>query len=220
MNIEERIASESRKLSDFYYPYYMEKRYPGAMNDFSDVNTKYWQNKIFFSYKKWFERAARMFCIREQYNAEKLIQAFLLDGFKYPQQLGVEQVWNTYIKYLPGLHTKKDKEKEIVENLVGAILEVKRRGKVKDWLNLKINQNMVLAKEIKFDPTILAFSYSFIEFCDKNKLDYNLEEMRKNIFDLNSSKKIIDKIKSFLEDDYYLYDEELSEQLAKDGIVF
>ena len=97
MNIEEKIQFESRKLSDFYYPYYMEKRYPGAMENFSPVNTKYWQNKVFFAYKKWFERAARMFCVRKEYDAEKLIQAFLLDGFKYPQQLGVEKVWEIYL---------------------------------------------------------------------------------------------------------------------------
>lgn len=51
MNIEEKIESESRKLSDFYYPYYMEKRYPGAMENFTPVNTKWWQNKVFLPIK-------------------------------------------------------------------------------------------------------------------------------------------------------------------------
>ena len=123
MNIEEKIQSESRKLSDFYYPYYMEKRYPGAMENFSPVNTKYWQNKVFFAYKKWFERAARMFCVRKEYDAEKLIQAFLLDGFKYPQQLGVEKVWEIYLKYLPGLHNKKDEELAYLSKKTRKILD-------------------------------------------------------------------------------------------------
>ena len=118
-----------------------------------------------FAYKKWFERAARMFCVRKEYDAEKLIQAFLLDGFKYPQQLGVEKVWEIYLKYLPGLHNKKDEELEVAENIVGAALEIKKRGTVKDWINIKINQRLIIENQIKFKPTLLAFSNSFVEFC-------------------------------------------------------
>jgi len=204
MNIEEKIKIESRKLSDFYYPYYMEKRYPGAMDNFTDTNTKFWKNKVFFAYKKWFERAAKMFCVRENYNAEKLIQAFMLDGFKYPQQLGVEQVWKTYINYLPGLRTKKEEEKEIVESLVSSILEIKKTGTVEDWLNIKINQLSVINKSIKFNPIIFSFSVSFIDFC-YNNCDglYDFENMRKVIFKHSNKEKIIEKIKTFLKDDFY-----------------
>ena len=226
MNIEEKIQFESRKLSDFYYPYYMEKRYPGAMENFSPVNTKYWQNKVFFAYKKWFERAARMFCVRKEYeafahltrdmqktiidkkikfynvDAEKLIQAFLLDGFKYPQQLGVEKVWEVYLKYLPGLHNKKDEELEVVENIVGAALEIKKRGTVKDWMNIKINQRSIIENQIKFNPTLLAFSNSFVEFCEKENISiYNIDKMKQRVLNLNSE-KILNKIKSFLKEDY------------------
>ena len=202
MNIEEKIQSESRKLSDFYYPYYMERRYPGAMENFSPVNTKYWQNKVFFAYKKWFERAARMFCVRKEYDAEKLIQAFLLDGFKYPQQLGVEKVWEIYLKYLPGLHNKKDEELEVVENIVSAALEIKKRGTVKDWMNIKINQRLIIENQIKFNPTLLAFSNSFVEFCEKENISiYNIDKMKQRVLNLNSE-KILNKIKSFLKEDY------------------
>ena len=222
MNIEEKIQFESRKLSDFYYPYYMEKRYPGAMENFSPVNTKYWQNKVFFAYKKWFERAARVFCVRKEYDAEKLIQAFLLDGFKYPQQLGVEKVFcvtgggamhlndslgrneqvEGVLKYLPGLHNKKDEELEVVENIVGAALEIKKRGTVKDWMNIKINQRSIIENQIKFNPTLLAFSNSFVEFCEKENISiYNIDKMKQRVLNLNSE-KILNKIKSFLKEDY------------------
>ena len=204
MNIEEKIQSESRKLSDFYYPHYMEERYPGAMAEFSPVNTKYWQNKVFYAYKKWFERAARMFCVRKEYNAEKLIQAFLLDGFKYPQQLGVEKVWETYLKYLPGLSTKKSVEVEVVEDIVNASLEIKRKTSVQKWLSLKINQIATINQAIKFNPTLLAFSKSFIDFCNNNCEDkYNFEKMRKRVYDLNCCDKVLNKIKNLLGEDYY-----------------
>ena len=80
MNIEERIKSESRKLSDFYYPYYMEQRYPGAMKDFTQTNTNYWKAKVFFAYRKYFEKAAKMFCIRENYDAERFIKSSLMNS--------------------------------------------------------------------------------------------------------------------------------------------
>ena len=203
MNIEEKIESESRKLSDFYYPYYMEKRYPGAMENFTPVNTKWWQNKVFFAYKKWFEKAARLFCVRQEYDAEKLIQAFMLDGFKYPQQLGNENFWKTYIKYLPGLHTKKSEEEEVVENIVNAVLELKKYGTVEKWLSIKMNQILTKNKAIKFDPTILAFSKTFIDFCDKECSEtYDYESMKEKLYKQKSSDKILAKIKIFLNDDY------------------
>lgn len=203
MNIEEKIKSESRKLSDFYYPYYMEERYPGAMDNFSPTNTKFWQNKVFFAYKKWFERAARMFCVRGEYDAEKLIQAFMLDGFKYPQQLGVEKVWETYLKYLPGLHNKKDVEVEVVEDIVNAVLEIRKRETVEKWLKIKINQRLIIENKIKFNPTILAFSSSFVEFCNNNcEGVYDFSKLRKRVYDLKSSEKILEKIKSFLKEDF------------------
>lgn len=205
MNIEEKIQSESRKLSDFYYPYYMEKRYPGAMDNFSATNTHYWQNKIFFAYKKWFERAAKMFCVRQEYDAEKLIQAFMLDGFKYPQQLGIEKMWDTYIKYLPGLHNKKDEEKEIVENIVNSVIEIKRRGNVEKWLEIKINQKLIKENKLNIDPILLAFSKTFINFCNKecNNI-YDFEILRDKVLNQKHANKILEKIKSFLKEDYYL----------------
>lgn len=205
MNIEEKIQSESRKLSDFYYPYYMEKNYPGAMDNFSATNTYYWQNKIFFAYKKWFERAAKMFCVRQEYDAEKLIQAFMLDGFKYPQQLGIEKMWDTYIKYLPGLHNKKDKEKEIVENIVNSVIEIKRRGNVEKWLEIKINQKLIKENKLNIEPILLAFSKTFINFCNKECNNvYDFEILRDKVLNQKHANKILEKIKSFLKEDYYL----------------
>ena len=96
MNIEDKIISESYKLSEAYFPHYY-KKYP---------RNKY---QVYNTYKKYFIKAAQMFCIRDNYDAYKLIEAFVMDGFKYPQQLCNEQVWKTYISYLPGIQNKKSK---------------------------------------------------------------------------------------------------------------
>lgn len=204
MNIEEKIKIESRKLSDFYYPYYMEERYPGAMDNFTDINTRYWQNKVFFAYKKYFEKAAGMFCVRNEYDAKKFIQSAMLDKFKYPQQLCVENVWKTYLQYLPGLKSKKSEEDEIAENVVNGLLEIKKYGSVKDWLKLSVNKRMVIEGKPKIEPTVLAFSNEFINFCKNNCEDnYNFEKMRRKVFNHKSSEKIISKIKKIFKDDYY-----------------
>ena len=47
------------------------------------------------------------------------------------------------------------------------VLELKKYGTVEKWLNIKMNQILTKNKAIKFDPTILAFSKTFIDFCDK-----------------------------------------------------
>lgn len=225
MNIEERIKSESRKLSDFYYPYYMEERYPGATKNFTPVNIKFWQNKVFFAYKKYFEKAAQMFCIRENFDAEKFIKSFMLDGFKYPQQMCNEYVWQTYIKYVPAIHNEKSDEKKVVEEIVEAALELKRNNSIKEWMNKKSNQIAISQNKIKFSPLLLAFSSSFIDFCLLNKCDYyyDFPLMRKRVLDLNISEKILIKIKEVLKEDYYKQEEDLDElvkELNNQGIIW
>ena len=224
MNIEERIKSESRKLSDFYYPYYMEQRYPGAMKDLTQTNTNYWKAKVFFAYRKYFEKAAKMFCIRENYDAERFIKSSLMDGFKYPQQLCNEYIWKTYLNYMPAIHNSKDDEIEVVEEIVAAALEIKKNKSVKEWLNKKINQISVLSNRIKFSPLLLAFSSNFMDFCINNNCNYyDFPKMRERVLNLNISEKILNKIREVLNEDYYRYNEdneELSKLLEDQGIVF
>jgi hypothetical protein len=219
MTIEAKISSESRKLSDFYYPYYMEARYPGAMKNFTEINHIFWKNKVYYAYRKWFEKAASMFCVREKYDAELLIQGFLLDKFKYPQQLCNEYVWETYLKYLPGLHKKKPIEVEVVEGIVAAVIELKKYGSVKKWMEMPGVKEQIKNRAIRFDPTILAFSDCFFEFiCKACPKEYNLFKMRDRVLNLKIADKIIEKIKNFLQEDYYLWKEETLEELG--NIIF
>lgn len=208
MNIEDKIEIEANKLLDKYYPFYY-KRYH---------RNKYQIKAKFMPY---FISAAKLFCVREGYDAEKLIESFMLDGFKFPTQLPNELVWKTYINYAPAIQNKKSEEIEIVENIVNAAIEIKRAGSVKEWLNKKINQKMVIEDKLKFNPLLLAFSTTFLDFCKKECYDtYNPEYMRRLVLSQKSSEKILAKIKDVLKSDYYLFDEELQKELDEKGIVF
>ena len=204
MNIEEKISFEANKMLDKYYGYYF-KRYP---RKFIQVKSKF---------MPYFAKAASMFCIRDGYDAEKLIDAFMMDGFKFPTQLPNEQVWKTYKEYLPALHDKKDEEIEIVENIVNAAVAIKRAGGVEKWLASPLNQKMVVEEKMPFSALLLAFSSAFINFCNKECGDnFDFECMRKYVLSQKSSNKILKKIKEVLGIDYYLFDEELE----KIGFVF
>ena len=194
------------------------------MKDFTQTNTNYWKAKVFFAYRKYFEKAAKMFCIRENYDAERFIKSSLMDGFKYPQQLCNEYIWKTYLNYMPAIHNSKDDEIEVVEEIVAAALEIKKNKSVKEWLNKKINQISVLSNRIKFSPLLLAFSSNFMDFCINNNCNYyDFPKMRERVLNLNISEKILNKIREVLNEDYYRYNEdneELSKLLEDQGIVF
>lgn len=190
MNIEEKILMESNKLFNAYYPYYL-KHFNGKRNRFT-----------LEKYKPYFNKAARMFCIREDYNANKLIDAFLLDGFKWPQQLPQENVWKTYKTYLPGLHEKKSKDLEVVEKIVAAANELKRYGTVQEWLNIKINQKMVIENKMKFSPILFSFSKTFKDFVYSNDIPISLFDLREQVCNCENKMKILLKIKDILKEDY------------------
>lgn len=212
MNIEDRIQSESLMLSDYYYPYYYKK---------------YKRNKsqVYNKYKTYFIKAASMFCIREQYDAEKLINSFMIDGFKYPQQLCNENVWNTYVNYLPGLHNKKQKDVEVVENIVNAGIILKREKTVENWLNKKINQLALQNNSVNFDLTLFSFSHIFTSYCKTAHLNIDINKLRNNVLLLDNriKTKVIDKIKDLLRDDYYKTREDndrIMKELSDQGIIF
>lgn len=212
MNIEDQIQSESLRLSDFYYPYYYKKY-------------KRTKNQVYNKYKDFFVKAASMFCIRDEYDAEKLINSFMLDGFKYPQQLCNESVWNTYINYMPGLYNKKERNKEVVENIVNAAIILKRNETVENWLNKKINQIALQQNSLGFDLTLFSFSYYFTNYCKLLKLNIDINKLRNNVFLLDEpvKTKVLNKIKTLLKDDYYKTkeeDEKFMKDLKDNGFIF
>lgn len=191
MNIEQLILIEGGKLFNEYYPHYL-KHFNGQRNKFT-----------LEKYRPYFNNAARMFCVREGYDAEKLITAFLLDGFKWPQQLPQENVWKTYKAYLPGLHNKKSHDVEVVEKIVSAATELKRYPNgVPQWLSSKINQKTVIENKMKSSPILFSFSKSFSNFIYDNDVNLSLFDLREKVYSCNQRNKIIAKIQSILGDDF------------------
>ena len=125
MNIEDLIQIEANKLFNAYLPYYIK-------------HFNYRRNKFSLEpQRKYFIKASQMFCVREGFDAEKLIASFMIDSFKWPAQLPQENVWKTYINYIPGIQSKKTKDEEVVEQIVNAAIELRRYGTVKKWLDNK-----------------------------------------------------------------------------------
>lgn len=197
MNIEEKNHIEANKLIDKYYPYYY-KKYP--RNKFQ-VAKKYYSS---------FYKAAQMFSVREGYDAEKLIQSFMIDGFKFPQQLPNENVWKTYINYKAGLSEKKSKEIEITENIVNAALILKKVGTVQNWLDKRSNQLALQTNNVSFDLTLFSFSFSFEFYCLDNVINIDIKKLRSNILtieDISIKIKLLKKIKEILGNDFINYSE-------------
>lgn len=191
MNIEQTILIEGNKLFNEYYPHYL-KHFNGQRNKFT-----------LEKYRGYFNSAARMFCVREGYDAEKLITAFLLDGFKWPQQLPQENVWKTYTAYLPGLHNRKSHDVEVVEKIVSAATELKRYPQgVPQWLLSKINQKTVLENKMKSSPILFAFSKTFKKFVYDNDINISLYDLREEVYSCEKKEKILAKISSLLGDDF------------------
>lgn len=197
MNIEEKNHIEANKLIDKYYPYYY-KKYP--RNKFQ-VAKKYYNS---------FYKAAQMFSVREGYDAEKLIQSFMIDGFKFPQQLPNESVWKTFINYKAGLAEKKSKEVEITENIVNAALILKKVGTVQDWLDKRSNQLALQTNNVSFDLTLFSFSFSFEFYCLDNVINIDIKKLRSNILTIENTSiriKLLKKIKEILGNDFINYSE-------------
>ncbi len=209
MNIEERIVNESLNLSNAYFPYYFE-RYPRS------------RTQVYNKYKQYFIKAASMFCVRDYYNPKKLIKSFMMDGFKYPQQLPIEKVWKTYLEYLPNIPDEKPEDIQIAEKIVNACIELRRYNGVSDFLSKKINQLSLFKNKLKFDIMILTFSKTFEDFYNEHYKEFEYEidfdMQRHRIFKLENGYKIINKIKDFFKSDYFDYS--LQEELNNKGFVF
>ena len=147
-----------------------------------------------------------MFSWREEYNAEKFVQAAMLDGFKYPPQLCNETLWKTYLSYLPGLSERKTDDLEVVEEIVSGAMELKRFGTMSEWLSKKMNQIALRENCLKVRPTLFAFSKTFVDYCDENGIEhYDFDAIRGRVASLKSADKVERKIKEILKEDCNIY---------------
>lgn len=206
MRLEELIENKALTMFNAYYPIYC-KKYPRTRKQVYDK---------FFSH---FIQTSSLFCIRESFDPIKFIRAQTMDEFKFPMQFHNENAWLLYQEKLP-LLIEKDPEVEMVENVVNAIIELKKYSTVEKWLSYTVNQKMVEDYSMRISPLLFSFSSYFIEYCDNNLLSYDLESLRNEVKKFPSSKKLIPKIQSFLKDDYYLFYEDFKKEMKEKHIVW
>lgn len=206
-----KIQKESMKLFDAYFVAYFEDKYPGLYKQLSPEDITRHKNKLLYSgrgtrNKAYFDKAASMFSYRDEYNAEKFVQAAMLDGFKYPPQLCNEMLWKTYLSYLPGLSERKEDDREVVEEIVDAVMEIRRYGTMSDWISRKTTQMAIRENCLKIRPTLLAFSKMFVEYCDENGIEhYDFDSIKSRVAGIKSVEKVEKKIKEFLKEDCNIY---------------
>jgi len=206
MRLEELIENKALAMFNAYYPIYYKKYH----------RTKKQVYDKFFSH---FIKTSSLFCIRESFDPVKFIKAQTMDEFKFPMQFHNESAWSLYQEKLP-LFVEKDPEVEMVENVVNAIIELKKYSTVEKWLSYTVNQKMVEDYSMRISPLLFAFSFSFIEYCDNNLLDYDLKALRNEVLKFPSSRKLIPKIQSFLKDDYYLFYEDFKKEMEEKHIIW
>ena len=206
MQLEELIENKALAMFNTYYPFYF-KKYPRTRKQVYDK---------FFPH---FLQTSRLFCIRETFDPIKFIKAQLMDEFKFPTQFHNENAWSIYQEKLP-LLIERNPEVEMVENVVNAIIELKKYSTVEKWLSYTVNQKMVENYSMRISPLLFSFSTSFIEYCKNNLLDYDLEALRGEVKKFPASKKLIPKIKLFLKNDYYLFYEEFKKEMEEKHIIW
>lgn len=205
--IEQIIDREALKMFDAYYPLYV-KKYP---------RTRSQVYKKFYSY---FRKTASLFCIRESFDSEKFIKSQMIEDFKFPTQFPNEMAWAKYQEYLPTFK-EKSPEIEIVEKIVNASLELKHYEGMEDWLKFTQNQEMVIEDRMKVSPLLFSFSTTFCDFCKENCPEvYDLQGMRRLVLSQKCGKKLLEKIKEILKNDYVMFYENFKKMLDREGIVF
>lgn len=193
--IEDRINISANEMSLYYFENYYRKHSKHPVRD------SFYQSSFKPKYFKYFEKAAQMFCIRDSFHPNKFIKCCLADGFKYPAQIPLEINWKKYLQYNI---EDENPEKDLANRLISGVMEIRKNGNIENLLNNKLIQSALFQNKIRFDPLILYFSKTFINFYNSNleKFNYriNFQIKRYPIFEFP---RIENKIKIILGEDYF-----------------
>ena len=198
MTIEERIFGVSMELG---YQF---------VREYKNKTGKYYLNNDAFvkKYFKYFEQTARMFCVRNNFYAQRFIESFFYgEGVKYTQQLPYERNWEKYKSYISNTKNNDSNEEEVIyaKKLVSSARVFEKYEDMNDFLN----KGGYYLQQIKkgyndFDDLIFWFSKTFNDYYIEHKDEFvskNPEVIRAGLLTIGS-KKIINKIKQILKEDY------------------
>ena len=198
MTIEERIFGVSMELGYQFVREYKNKTGKHYLNNDAFVK----------KYFKYFEQAARMFCVRNNFSAQRFIESFFYgEGVKYPQQLPYEKNWEKYKSYISNTKNNDNNEEEVIyaKKLVSSARVFEKYEDMNDFLN----KGGYYLQQIKkgyndFDDLIFWFSKIFNDYYTEHKDEFvskNPEVIRAGLLTIGS-KKIVNKIKQILKEDY------------------
>lgn len=189
----------------YFFRHYLPHKYPdldeqcdwegafgGAHVGWEKVNWKY------------FEKIAMMFCNRDGFEPENFIDAVLADKFLYPAEISQEKYWKVYLKNSIEINNNEDDD---VSEEIAIIRRVKRIFVYLDNRTIKeVTTNYFVRKDLiqeyaegTIDLIVYCFSKSFKEFAEKESM---MIDFKKEQSILKEHKKILDKVKEKLGEDY------------------
>jgi hypothetical protein len=180
-----------KMVNCYYYDFYARKRPIGYRN---------FCNK----YGGYFEKSAEMFSKRKDFDPKKFVHALMIEGFIYPQQFPIEKNWEKYERNKDSF-TEENDEMILAKMIVSSVKELNGRT-VEEYLKNSFNQFPIFSGEQNFSLGVFLFSKYFERFYNKNidkfEKPINIKILRIKFFQY---KRIIDKIKEVLKDDYYSF---------------
>lgn len=203
MNIENLLNKAANEMcSRYYFDYYVinksEQLKEATSQERRELLKNNYNYQFYPKYIKYFNKAAEMFAIREDFNANLFIDLILSNDFLYPPQIPQEKNWKTYLR--------NSQEKEVVNSSFETAVKVKDfflflgKRSVFDLLKDYFNKIKILNDygEGKLDLSVLCFSKSFKEFAKKENMMIDFFEEQNKI-----NEKIKNKIKEKLNDDFF-----------------
>lgn len=203
MNIENLLNKAANEMcSHYYFDYYVinksEQLKEATSQERRELLKNNYNYQFYPKYIKYFNKAAEMFAIREDFNANLFIDSILSNDFLYPPQIPQEKNWKTYLR--------NSQEKEIVNSSFETAVKVKDfflflgKRKISDLLNDYFNKVKILNDygNDRLDLSVLCFSKSFKEFSKKENMMIDFKEEQSKI-----NEKIKNKIKEKLNDDFF-----------------
>ena len=191
MPIEDLIGVNARIMCEHYYFTYYKKYRPIGHKNFEK------------RYLKYFEKAAQMFCVREDFKPKGFIDSVLAEGFIYPTQIPIEKNWKTYqrnsIEYAQEIKEEKP-DVTMAKRVVNIFTYLHGRAISQITNSPMLSQDLIKDYDNdNLDLCVYCFSKSFMDFAEKSSfiIDFKKEQSK-----IKKYQKIFDKIKEKLGEDF------------------
>lgn len=204
MDLNNKIKNSTKEMSRrYFFKHYLPHRYPDLDNQIG------WESAFVGTYTGWekkhqkeFEKIALMFCDREEFEPNDFIDAVLADDFLFPAQIAQEKYWKVYLRNSSENTNENDLSEDIALAKRVKSIFVYLNGRTIEQIttNPFVKNDLIqMYAEDTIDLIVYCFSKSFIKFAKQNSM---LIDFKKEQSILKEHKKILDKVKEKLGEDY------------------